>query len=832
MTSVTGIGCTVYIDGERLADGAPLDNPTDPTALSGLSIVWGRATTVDQPDTSTATFDVMDAEGGTSFLTLLRTGRRVDIDATGTQWNPGADLETFTDGDFSGTPLGTLPGSVVMGAGTGSVIDPGGVPLTTLIATNLAPDPEGTALTRFSSTGGALNTLSLVTDYPDPNVKTAVRSTTTGAGNQRILDIRFPAYEASTEYRVRFEILLEGTFTNPLAVHLRPNISNTTGVTIYSAPLDPGLNVIEASGVTLANAPSNAAVVLTGNVSSGVKFTATKILIEKAPPSGVGFFSGNTRSTVTDKYAWTGAVNDSPSTYSTVTDGPSGNPAFRMVPNNAAVAVNAVFAPADYSTAPDAWDAIPTAQLGQVWQLSASVRAAAGSTITVEPVLFARPNGDRTPAGAFPAVTVTASGAWQIVPLSFQPTAANQWVGIRVRAFGFPRWVDIPGTWLDTPGTWLDYGSALVDDVSALAPTSAVTRTVRVFSGRITDLVAAYDEGADAPVVTVTAADFTADLENVTVGDEPWPVETMQARFERIVSLSGYPLETIIDPGVAGFRVSYQDVDAKGVTGLLQDLAQSVDGVFWAATHATTGPYIWVEDPAARPGLFTLEMGTDGLVHVVPGSGADAALTVSACDVLRDPVEWHQSVSDVSTRAAIGWLEQGTDDEGNPETTDRTATVIDAGLEGIYGVRKIQVSTLLQAAADAQAVANRILARTSLTDWRAAGFRLEDPASLDTDALDALIGDFLTMLDGTARNGISMLLVDLPEWSPGGDYAPVFLEGGTYSFIDGAWTLDLVVSSAAAQGASAAWVDMAAEWRWVDMAPEVSWSDLIGVQYP
>src|SRR4029079_19344481 len=78
----TGATCTVYADGVRLADGGPGDDPADPTALSGLSITWGRDTTVDQPDPATCTFAIMDTPGGLAFSDRLHTGSEVAVTTT------------------------------------------------------------------------------------------------------------------------------------------------------------------------------------------------------------------------------------------------------------------------------------------------------------------------------------------------------------------------------------------------------------------------------------------------------------------------------------------------------------------------------------------------------------------------------------------------------------------------------------------------------------------------------------------------------------------------------------------------------------------------------
>src|SRR4029077_20423145 len=105
--------------------------------------------------------------------------------------------------------------------------------------------------------------------------------------------------------------------------------------------------------------------------------------------------------------------------------------------------------------------------------------------------------------------------------------------------------------------------------------------------------------------------------------------------------------------------------------GLLQDLAVTVDGVMWSAVHQTTGAYLKVEDPSGRLSLYRLEM-VDGVIVVVQVTAGGMAL--SACDVLRDPVTFEQDVSDITTRAAVSWLEQVVDGDGKPGTAEHTVT--------------------------------------------------------------------------------------------------------------------------------------------------------------
>lgn len=631
----TGIGCTVYADGQRLADGCTDDAENAPTVLSGLSVVWGRETTVDQPEASTCSFQLMDAPGGGTFTELLRTGTAVDVNATGMVY----------------------------------------------------PDPTEPV-------------------WPDPGFETGL-----------------------------------------------PGTTRTNAVMSRS----------------------------TRRASSG--------------------------------------------TY-----------ALRIDPVDAARRAGGVVAPAPFSepgTAPDAWDEIPATSGGQTWSYGASVFAPPGASVLVRPVLFSGPYASAATVITSSALSVTGTGQWQTVTGTFVPEVPAQWVGIHVSIYPTGlSWdqLDPELTWDGLAAgdradwQWDDYGAVFVDDVTVLAPAAGTASTVRVFSGRVISLEAAFDESTGTPVVKVSCADFTADLDNADVGEEPWAVEPMGDRFERILSGTGMTVGAEIDASVAGIPVSWRDVDSQPAAGLLSELATSVDAVMWSATHIVTGPYLRVEDPTNRPSQHVLEL-VDGTVQIVPGSMV--ALQLSACDVLRDDVTWQQDTQDVVTRAAVTWKEQGVDDDGLPTTTDRTETITDIPLEAEYGVRRLSLSTELTTADDALDVAAKLLARTSVSDWRADGLVIDDNQMPDADVTDT--ERMLTLLDGTSRNGLPVSLRDLPAWTPAGELVPVYLEGGEYSFTDGAWNLSLTVSNATAQGASAQWDQLDSSWTWDMFDPAISWDDLRGV---
>lgn len=822
----TGVTCTVLVDGIRAADGSPGDDLAGPVILDDLSIAWGRSDTMSQPAAESCSFEVMDQLGGDSFMATYRTGRRVDVLARG--------------------------------------------------------------LT-----------------YPDPTVETFAN----------------PGFEA-------------------------------------------------ASPVTWA--------------ASGGTATRTSSRVRSG--------------------GWSLAVK----------------------PTTAGTAATVLLAPGELQppgTNPDAWDAIPATSPGQTWAASVSVWVPTGASATLRAALFTGPYAAAaTPAG-IPRVVI-GDATWQTVSVELPIQVADTWLGLQVTLDPTgPSWDAMSPVlvWnaVDPARTWDELGSLFVDDVSVRAPSSVSGRGVLVFSGRITDLEAAWSTATDSPVAKVTAVGFTADLQNRLIGGEPWTVEDVDLRANRILTLAGLPITIDVDASIGSTLLSYRDVDAQGATGLLTEVATSVDGVLWPAVHQTIGAYLRLEDPAQRGSLLQLAEDDSGvpaellatnlivnpsfetntttwapggsvalsrivgstpegsaylrctatapgvtfgtlygtfqtmtpgepfllsaavrgvagrtmnlrmrwnggaastvgapfaltggwqrvtLTGTVPGTATqgvpdvlqiatgsltgdtfdvDAVLLVrgtsdtsisyfdgskpdtatrhyawtgtahaststrssiavpdrivvvqgdpdvgydlSACVILRNPVTWVQDVSDVMTRVSVGWLVQGVDGDGLPTTTAATELVVDAALEAQYGTRGASISTQLQAATDAQDVAQRVLARSSPSGWRADGLTIDDD---DVEGTPEGIALLLDLLDGTSRIGAPIVLGELPNWTPAGTDVGVYLEGGTYRYVGGRWVLELLVSSAGGLGQSAAWDELDPAWTWDQWSPDLSWNDLRGV---
>jgi hypothetical protein len=813
----TGVGCTVQVSGARLPDGSPTDDPTAPAALSGLEVTWGRSTTMDQPAMSTCTFDVLDPAGGAAFAGQLRVGNRVDVLGAGTIY-PSPTVSTFTDPGFTS---GTFAG--IAGNAGGRVVpaDPGQAGSTRI---NLVPNPGFEVdLTGWAAFGTSTRTRDTATRHSGAaSVKVVVG---TGAQGGLAFNGNQPGVVGGQTYT--FSAWVFAPAGQPMAISLR-----LTADTIVTFTGTGAWQRVSATRVCPAGVTVFAGAIRTNNTTAAT-FYVDDVMVELGAAPG-SYFDGSTPDTATLDYSWTGTPHASTST-ATTAGVPATSAYLRIMAVDAAGRATMILAPAPFSDVVGAWDAIPTTSRGQVWSFGANLRAPVGAQLAVRPVLLAGPSTGHARRVLDEPIPEPGDGAWHTVSATFTPDVDGAWVGIEVAAYPVgPGWDELNAawTWDTAPAamTWDDLGSFDVDDVTVLAPAAGTTRTVDVFVGRITDLAAAWDEDAGAPVVKVTAMDLIADLENRYVGDEPWPAEPISARASRVLGLAGLPVPITVAPSLGRLVVSWKDADRAAAFGLIGGLATSADGVLWPAAHASTGSYLVLEDTAARVALRTLTL-TGGTIKVVVGT-TPGAVNLSACALLRDPVSWEQSAADVLTRASVTWKEQGTDtDTGKPTATDRTTTVIDTTLEPTYGTRAASISTELTAGPDATEVAARVLARASTAAWRATGVTLDD--AWTTDTVPADVGTLLDLLDGTRRIGAPILLAGLPgEWTPINGTVPVYLEGGTYAFSDGAWVLDLTVSNATGQGQSAGWDELPGAWTWDQWDPAVTWDQLRGAAAP
>lgn len=479
------------------------------------------------------------------------------------------------------------------------------------------------------------------------------------------------------------------------------------------------------------------------------------------------------------------------------------------------------------------WDTIASIAAGSQWTSRLKIRAGVGAKVTRYLVAIQSPQAysfSYVGAGA----THTGDQTWRqssITRTITDPTMVGRWVGTVVYAI-MQDWATMPaGSWESNTWRWTDYTGLWLDDAEMLTVGSS-TRRALVFSGKITDL-AAHIRDDGAVELEVTSVDQMGQLANTFVGDVPWPMETLAARVERLRQMvTGWSIVTIAD-AFKNLQISRRDVDRQPLADLYSGLAVSVDAVLWSATHATSGQYLWFEDPARRESAASLTF--DGSYVQIAGNLYSAAV-LDACWINRD-VSWVRDVSDVITRVDATWLDQAPDPE-NPSSTDVTErwipTQVDATAESKHGQRHIGISTQLVNATDCTTVATRTLTRTRQLQWRAEDMQF-DVWRLEDDAFTA-VNAAMNLLDGTTRLGAALVVQGIADW-PIAKSLGAFLDGGEYRYDEKGWTLNLKTTPYAGFGKSATWAQLqasatAAPWRWNQYAPSIGWDDMYGVAAP
>jgi hypothetical protein len=377
------------------------------------------------------------------------------------------------------------------------------------------------------------------------------------------------------------------------------------------------------------------------------------------------------------------------------------------------------------------------------------------------------------------------------------------------------------------PVDWLRVGETVT--VLATAPGLHVT----VFIGSITSLAMSWDDTTGQPVVDVIADDVLADLGNRRVASTPWPAESLQARVDHVMAASRQDVAYTVGAGIAAKPLAKQDVDVRMATEVLQQVAASVDGVLWSTVTLTgQAPALLVEDTGARLPLRRLAKPASLIVIVFDADEvADVALTLDGCVFDRDSVGFTQDVDDIVTGVSVTYYTPDPTDSTAPDL-DKTVDVVDVASEsplGGWGVRRIDLDTLLTNQIDATDVGNRILGRLRPSgQWRAPTLEFDQahtPAITDAQLVQ--------LLDSRTRIGLP-LIVPLPAWAPNAEPLVGYLEGAVANYA-GSWDLALTVSSAQGYGAAdVMWNDMPdlADWCWNNWDPAITWDDLNGVGPP
>lgn len=810
--------CELWLDGTRvpcrpqdLEDGLP-------TALDGLSLNWGRTSVLEQPGVGSAAFVIRDP----------RTSRRGRLVPGGCN-----DFESWVDGAW-----GTGGGAAVNKTDAWSVDGTHSIRVTSAGTTASSAYPWGPVAGTMARVGvrpGSTYTISatvLITTRqsgPLSSAARAVRVDWTGGSSPGFAQQAAP--NAPGVYRVM------ATFTVP-----------ADATNVYARLFNGSQNPAEAlwwDALILEEGETDGAwPIADPHVGATVQVFATGRLPSPGDTSIMtdGSFEATGTGTLPDNRA---AVSGSPTLTVMATGGAVGPKRLRILPNSLVPRqVTVTLPPVPFAVegqTPAAWDTIPRIRPGDTWRFTAWVKGPPRRAADIIAVPYSAPwksAAEPRQLLSVQAAPVPGDLEWHQVAGTITSRATQDlWVslGLAITLPSGETWAEQGEEDWTSQGalTWADFEPVYLDGLELLVPNETDRRAL-VFSGEVSD-VSVKAAGNDVAIeYEVTAVDLGAQFENDSIGDEPWPRQTLAVRANRIRDLARLQVPLNIDPGLQPVNVSYRDVDNQPVLGLLQDLAQTAGGTLWTAVHATTGPYLWMEDPDTRAAVRQLHS-EGGLIKITDSTRGVALL--SARDILRDPVTWTQSVAEVVTTVDIGWLEQTTDPEtGQPSPTERTTTATDAAAVDVYGLRRLSVSTELTSDADALMLAQRLLNQSRGTDWKADGYTLDTGQIQDeistvpeSDRMQAL----MEMLDGTTRIGLAVTLIELPDYTPGGSSeSSVYLEGGTYTFSDGAWILDLTISPSIGQGESAKWNELPSSWRWQNLDPSITWADLYGVAAP
>jgi hypothetical protein len=337
------------------------------------------------------------------------------------------------------------------------------------------------------------------------------------------------------------------------------------------------------------------------------------------------------------------------------------------------------------------------------------------------------------------------------------------------------------------------------------------------FEGRITTTPVQWDDHLRRPVMTITATDPSAELANLRLGDQPWPAETAATRLARVVALTGLPLRHSIDHDLRDVLMGPRDVDSQPASSLLEEVATTTGGVLWPLTHATTGPYLRIEDTTSRLALYGLVIPDEGPVTIAPA--AHGAITVPASVLDRDGTTISRDTTDLATVVAVRWTETGTDEDGKPTSVEHTETTTDPDRLTAYGYRSVSTSTALTTQAAARALAQRILSLTAPGSWTI------PEAHWDTDRPGTEPLAVLAAVDSTRRAGLPLMLTGVAPWIPGAPDIPVYLDGGHLQYAGGRWVIDLTLTRAATTARALTWADTPPALTWQRMT-RLTWADL------
>ena len=453
---------------------------------------------------------------------------------------------------------------------------------------------------------------------------------------------------------------------------------------------------------------------------------------------------------------------------------------------------------------PAAWDRLPVATRGAVFRAALTVDwIPPDSMIRIAPVYASGPWPSTWTTGQI-AASASTPGPLEVL-IEPEDEHLGAWVGLAVWANPLgPMWTALTMTWKALDQSWERYGRAETSR-HTLTRTGAASQSATPFEGRITDAILSWDDKIGMPRLDLTCADASAEHANLRIGSDPWPAETAGERIARAIAASRIPIHTVIDRTPGALTLAPKDIDSQSLSQVLRDVASSTGAILWPAAHRTLGQYYRFEDLDQRRALYKLRQAGDGRAYL---EAASSGATVLEASTLAQAVDITRDTTDLATTVAVTWTDTGADDTGNPTTTQHTETAKDQELIDRLGYRSVSITTTLTRAADAQALAERTLARSTPGGWTIPS------ALLDTRAPDLSAQTAILLLDATTRIGHPLIITGAAPWVPGSGRIAVYLDGGTYTYRDGRWTLDLQLTRAAVPGAALTWSQLPYPLTW------------------
>ena len=472
-------------------------------------------------------------------------------------------------------------------------------------------------------------------------------------------------------------------------------------------------------------------------------------------------------------------------------------------------------APPPEGYAPAAWDHLPTMTRGAVYHAALTVTwLPPDSTIRVAPVYASGPWPSTWTLGPVVASTSTTGPLHALIDPPDEHLGT--WVGLAIWANPLgPMWAALTTLWETIGEPWERYGRAETTR-HTLTRAGASSATATPFAGRITDAALSWDETIGMPRLQLIAADASAEHANIRIGDDPWPSETAAERIGRAINAARKTIRTVIDPAPGALTLAPKDIDSQSLTQVLRAVATSTGAILWPAAHRTTGEYYRLEDLNRRRSLYKLRQAADG--HAFLETASTGATILNASTLARD-VDITRDTTDLATTVTVTWTEPGVDDTGKPTSTQHNEKAKDQALIDRLGHRSVSITTDLQSAADAQALANATLARSAPGGWTI------PEARLDTRMPTLSPQTTLLLLDSTTRIGHPLIINGAAPWVPGFGRIPVYLDGGIYTYRNGRWTLGLQLTRAAVPGDALTWKQSPISLTWT-LLDALTWLDL------